>query len=159
MELASMLAGEEFSDHPRSVCPVVAGFLRSYNDGIGDDDRDDLYRFAAEAVGTRSGAEITAARARLCRDWLLSRQRALLGNRRLLRGRLRRWPVVTARANDPAIGILAGRLAAQLTRRSLPGAHADALALVESLLECGVAESCAAALPARAGRARRVPSA
>jgi hypothetical protein len=106
MELASMLAGEEFSDHPRSVCPVVAGFLRSYNDGIDDDDRGDLYRFAAEAVGTRSGAEITAARARLCRDWLLSRQRALLGNRRLLRGRLRRWPVVTARADDPAIGIL-----------------------------------------------------
>jgi len=25
MELASMLAGEPFSDHPDSVCPVIAG--------------------------------------------------------------------------------------------------------------------------------------
>ena len=32
IELASMLAGERFSDHPQSVCPVIAGFLRAYND-------------------------------------------------------------------------------------------------------------------------------
>ena len=34
MELASMLAGESFSDHPASVCPAIAGFLRAYNDVI-----------------------------------------------------------------------------------------------------------------------------
>jgi hypothetical protein len=28
MELASMLTGEAFSDHPRSVCRVIAAFLR-----------------------------------------------------------------------------------------------------------------------------------
>ena len=28
VELASMLAGERFSDHPPTVCPVIAGFLR-----------------------------------------------------------------------------------------------------------------------------------
>ena len=32
MELASMLAGEPFTDHPASVCPVIGSFLRSYND-------------------------------------------------------------------------------------------------------------------------------
>jgi hypothetical protein len=32
MELASMLAGERFSDHPKSVCRVIAGFLRAYYD-------------------------------------------------------------------------------------------------------------------------------
>ena len=32
MELASMLAGEPFSDHPESVCPVIGSFLRAYND-------------------------------------------------------------------------------------------------------------------------------
>jgi hypothetical protein len=135
MELASMLAGEEFSDSPRSVCPIVAGFLRTYNDGIDDNDRDDLYRFAAEAVGTRGGAEITAARARLCHAWLLNHQRELLASRRLLRGRLRPRRVGTARADDLMIGTHAGRLAARLTRRGRPGAHAAALALVERMLE------------------------
>src|ERR687896_348334 len=36
MELSSMLAGEAFSDRPRCVDPVIAGFLRTYNDGIDD---------------------------------------------------------------------------------------------------------------------------
>jgi hypothetical protein len=36
MELTSMLAGEPFSDHPRSVCPVIGSFLRAYNDRIDD---------------------------------------------------------------------------------------------------------------------------
>jgi hypothetical protein len=36
MELASMLAGEPFTDHPASVCPVIGSFLRSYNDSITD---------------------------------------------------------------------------------------------------------------------------
>lgn len=53
MELASMLAGEKFSDHPRSVCPVLAVVLRGYNDGADDERRQDLYRYAAEVVGTR----------------------------------------------------------------------------------------------------------
>jgi hypothetical protein len=43
MELASMLAGEPFSDQPKSVCPVVAAFLRGYNDAVDDETRQDLY--------------------------------------------------------------------------------------------------------------------
>jgi hypothetical protein len=54
MELASLLAGERFSDHPRSVCPVIAVVLRGYNDGADEHRRQDLYRYAADAVGTRS---------------------------------------------------------------------------------------------------------
>ena len=42
MELASMLAGEQFTDHPWSVCPVVGSFLRAYNDAIDDDRRQDV---------------------------------------------------------------------------------------------------------------------
>jgi hypothetical protein len=52
MELASMLAGEEFTDRPRAVCPVIATVLRSYNDAIDDIRRQDLYRYASESVGT-----------------------------------------------------------------------------------------------------------
>jgi len=51
MELASMLAGEPFSDHPASVCPVIGSCLRAYNDWIDDDRRQDLYRYAAKVVG------------------------------------------------------------------------------------------------------------
>jgi hypothetical protein len=53
MELASMLAGERFSDHPRSVCPVLAMVLRAYNDGIDDERRQDLYTYASIVVGSR----------------------------------------------------------------------------------------------------------
>jgi hypothetical protein len=53
MELASILAGERFSDRPKSVCPLIGAILRTFNDHIGDDRRQDLYRFAAQAVGTR----------------------------------------------------------------------------------------------------------
>lgn len=100
MELASLLAGEPFSDHPRSVCPVVAGFLRSYNDGIRDDDREDLYRFAAEAVGSRGDADVTAARAQLCHAWLVQ-CRSEHGRSGRLFGGLTGWPLVTAQMLPP----------------------------------------------------------
>jgi hypothetical protein len=66
MELASMLAGDRFSDQPRSVCPVIAAFLRAYNDWIDADRRQDLHRFASAAVGTRASSEVEDARLRLC---------------------------------------------------------------------------------------------
>ena len=48
MELASMLAGEGFSDHPRSVSRPIASFLRGYNDLVDDRRREDLYGYAAQ---------------------------------------------------------------------------------------------------------------
>lgn len=54
MELASMLGEERFSDHPQSVCPVLAAFLRGYNDAVDDRLRNDLFRTAATVVGSRS---------------------------------------------------------------------------------------------------------
>jgi len=53
MELASMLAGERFSDHPRAACPVISMVMRAYNDGVDDERRQDLYAYAAAVVGTR----------------------------------------------------------------------------------------------------------
>lgn len=60
MELASMLAGEHFDDHPRAVCPVIGMLARAYNDAIDDRRRQDLYTVAADLVGTRSRAAIGA---------------------------------------------------------------------------------------------------
>jgi hypothetical protein len=69
MELASMLAGEPFSDRPESVCPVIAGFLRSYNDHVDDARRQDLYRYAALVVGTRGDEAMERLRAETCLRW------------------------------------------------------------------------------------------
>ena len=57
MELASMLAGEPFSDHPRSVSPAIASFMRTYNDMLDGDLRQDLYRYAAKVIGTAGSWE------------------------------------------------------------------------------------------------------
>lgn len=69
MELASMLAGEPFSDHPASVCPVIGSFLRSYNDAIGDERRQDLYAYAAKVVGSRGSEELQDARRERLSAW------------------------------------------------------------------------------------------
>src|SRR4051812_49771741 len=55
MELASMLAGERLTDHPRSVCPTIAALLRGYNDGIDAGRRQSLKYYAAASLGTAGG--------------------------------------------------------------------------------------------------------
>jgi hypothetical protein len=55
MELASMLAGEPFTDRPRAVDRGLAAFLRTYNDTVDDQRRQDLYEVAASVVGTGRG--------------------------------------------------------------------------------------------------------
>jgi hypothetical protein len=69
MELASMLAGEPFTDHPRAVCPVIATVLRAYNDALDDTRRQDLYRFASASVGTRGDRDVRERRFELCREF------------------------------------------------------------------------------------------
>ncbi|MGH2895454.1 MAG: hypothetical protein ACRDPM_19620 [Solirubrobacteraceae bacterium] len=63
MELASMLAGEPFSDHPCTASPTIAAFLRRYNDLLDDDRRQDLYWLAADVVGTAGDDRTEHARA------------------------------------------------------------------------------------------------
>lgn len=69
LEVASMLGHEPFSDSPKSVCPALREFLHSYNDGLPDHLRQELYGLAGEIVGTRAPAHVTAWRTRLCVDW------------------------------------------------------------------------------------------
>jgi hypothetical protein len=86
MELASMLAGEAFSDRPRSVDPVISALLRFINDHTDDDRRQALYGYASAAVGTGRDEEARAWRLERCRvkaSALHARRSAL---RRLLGG-------------------------------------------------------------------------
>ena len=64
MELASMLAGEDFTDHPKSVCPALGAILRPYNDALDDVRRQDLYAYAARVVGTHGDRALTRRRVR-----------------------------------------------------------------------------------------------
>lgn len=67
MELASMLAGERFSDRPRCVDPVLAAYLRALNDRLDAKRRRDLRPYAAAVVGTAGDRRATRARRRRCR--------------------------------------------------------------------------------------------
>ena len=128
MELASMLAGERFSDRPRSVCPAIAAFLRAYNDTVDDRRRADLYGCAAAVVGTRDDA-LVACRAAWIASWALEQRTALSALRRWRTRRMR--PLLTKRAlagNDP-VGWAAARIAGMGGAQT----HAELLALVAEL--------------------------
>jgi hypothetical protein len=66
MELASMVAGEPFTDRPQSVCRIIAALLRSYNDLVRNSRRQDLYRLASDVVGTRADRRVEEARVQRC---------------------------------------------------------------------------------------------
>src|SRR3954451_6271838 len=69
MELASMLAGEDFSDRPKCVDPVIASFLRAFNDRLDTRQRQRLRPYAAAVVGSRSGRKVTRARRNRCLEF------------------------------------------------------------------------------------------
>ena len=69
MELASMLAGARFSDRPRTVCPVIAGFLRSYNDRLPERELDQLYALAPLVLGSASTRSVRRHRTFRLLEW------------------------------------------------------------------------------------------
>ena len=122
-----MLAGERFSDHPGSVCRVIAAFLRCYNDAVGDERRRDLYRSAADVVGTRSSRATEGARLAVC-------ERALAAATGRTRPRLIRRVVHALRLLDLGGNVteVYRHLADALSVRE--DGHAIALALVDDLI-------------------------
>ncbi len=51
MEMASYLAGERWSDHPRCTHPLLAAMAREINDRVGDDVRQELLPLIPSVVG------------------------------------------------------------------------------------------------------------
>lgn len=66
MELASMLAKGPFTDRPATISPVIGAFLRTYNDGLDDARRQDLYPLASLIVGTSASRAVERDRASRC---------------------------------------------------------------------------------------------
>jgi hypothetical protein len=127
MELASMLAGERFSDHPQSVCPVIASLLRVYNDRVDDERRQDLYEYASKVVGSRGSVMTERARARTVISLIF---RPPTGIRRLwswLRPGIEPWPPYE-RLGTRAVRVLSGEDRC---------GHPELLACVDRLLEIG----------------------
>lgn len=69
VELASIVGGERFSDRPRCVCPVLAAFLRGWNDRASYADRQRLEPYAAVVVGTGGSRTISRIRRDICLSW------------------------------------------------------------------------------------------
>ena len=116
VELASLIANEDFSDRPRCVCPVVGAFLRGWNDRAPHAQRQRLGPYAARIVGSRSTPRVTRERRDLCLEWAGAYRRT--GDRRAmarLGSRLRVAAacglVAVARLNEGA-GDYAARIAA-----------------------------------------------
>ena len=132
MELASMLAGEPFTDQPHSVCPVIAGFMRAYNDACDDRRRQDLLPFASAAVGTCGDVALTERRADACMRFTLQV--------RAPRTRLGVW-LVGRRPSACGVGYpgveAAGVIAARALRKIDDASHARALAFLDELIAMG----------------------
>ncbi len=131
MELASMLSGEPFTDHPASVCPVIGSFLRSYNDSIDERRRQSLYEYASRVVGSRGSHRVQEERAARLAEWAeeMHRSRPTWFLRSPLRAltRLRKPPIDAV-----------GSYAVHAIRKHTDASHAAALALVDELLTIGV---------------------
>lgn len=71
MEAVAFVAGEPWSDHPECACPVIATFIRSWNDTISDDaERTRLLTpLIPKLVGSRGSKAVELSRAMLCVDW------------------------------------------------------------------------------------------
>jgi hypothetical protein len=131
MELASMLAGEQFSDHPACACPVIGSFLRAYNDSIDDDHRQDLYAYASKIVDTRSSAQLQRARADRLFEWAFEMRLRRLP-RKLLPSAVR---PVGLRRQPPMDAI--GTHTVHAISRHTDATHAKVLALLDELLVIG----------------------
>ncbi len=123
MELASMLAGEPFSDHSASVCPVIGAFLRSYNDHVDDARRQGLYGCAARVLGSADPAA-ERRRAAICLRWARETFERPPLRVRLLHRMLR--------CQGPDVdGVYAARAAVASSR---PDAHRRVLRFLDELL-------------------------
>jgi len=71
MEAVAFVAGEPWSDSPQCASPVIAAFLRSYNDSVSDDVRQTLKQYIPRLIGTRGSELLEEKRSLIAADWLV----------------------------------------------------------------------------------------
>src|SRR5437763_2116679 len=132
MELASMLAGERFTDRPQSVSPAIASFMRGYNDLLDDRRRQDLLRYASAVVGTAGSEPLERARLERLVAWADERW-----GRRSLPSVFGRFGQLWAWRVPPTDPDSAGMYAVRAIRNGSRRAHEEALELLEELIAMG----------------------
>ncbi|MBV8943620.1 MAG: hypothetical protein JO321_09555 [Solirubrobacterales bacterium] len=157
MELASMLAGEAFTDRPKSVSPLIAAFMRGYNDLLDDLRRQDLIAYAAKVVGTSGSEAVELARAERLLDWA-DRCWGQRSKPRILGGLRHHW----GRHAPPTDPENAGTYAIRSIHNSGWRLHEQALALIDELIAMGTQRggsgpSGSAPRPATSRERERVP--
>ena len=111
MEAAAYIAGEPWSDHPQCVSPVIAAFMRTWNDALPDADRTRLLLpLIPETIGTRTTDADEETRAWRATDWLVRvqtpawlRLAGLTDHAQALESCARIVDAATARAEQPKI--------------------------------------------------------
>jgi hypothetical protein len=144
-ELASVLAGEPFTDHPESVSRIIGAFVRTYNDRVDAIRRQDLLPYAALIVGTRADAATERRRAARCVAWAAE---ALDVRIPAYRWRMRRLAAGQP-GGSPAFCELAARWAAWHVPLRDDASHRAVLRLLDDL----VAEQAVVVPPAVPARA------
>lgn len=71
MEAVAYIAGELWTASPECVSPVIAAFLRGWNDSLDDETRQQLKPYIPRVIGTNTGVEDERTRAWLAADWLV----------------------------------------------------------------------------------------
>jgi len=111
MEAAAYIAGEPWSDHPKCVSPVIAAFMRSWNDALPDADRTRLLLpLIPDTIGTRTTGADEQTRAWMATDWIVRvqapawlRLAGLTEHAQALESCARIVDAVTAQAGQPKI--------------------------------------------------------
>jgi len=75
MEAVAYIAGEDWTDSPQCVSPAIAQFLRSWNDGSTDEQRQELKRYIGRPLLTSRGTEAQELeRSWMAFNWLVGVQ-------------------------------------------------------------------------------------
>ena len=71
MEAVSYVAGEPWSDSPKCASPVIAAFMRRWNDDTDDEGREALKAYIPRLIGTAASEEVEDQRGWMATDWLI----------------------------------------------------------------------------------------
>jgi hypothetical protein len=119
MEAAAYLAGEPHSDHPECVSSVIGAFLRTWNDGLPDDQRQMLKSWIPKVLHTRTTPADEETRGWMALDWLVRVHAPVwldLAGLTDDAGRMRNLPALTSReiciAVQPVLDDVRSRAAA-----------------------------------------------
>jgi len=136
VELASIVAGEKFTDRPKCVCPVIGSFLRCWNDHAGYADRQRLAPYASTVVGTGGYRRISRIRRDACLRYAgANLDRRLLG--RVVSRLKMRFRIAWAVGLFPAVWLKEGAGAYAANLAFSRGGSEQAFALLDQLLEIG----------------------